>query len=274
LPQHNGSVYVHKSRNQWKESWLCLESNGKLTWKKKDAYEVKGVAYVDEILDHIEISGWSAKKCAHNDNATPFLINLPIQIRGSKSNKTLIVKSGADLDLWLDAFATVVGKWKLWRACKRKQAFRISRQKSMDERSVEQQLKYDELVEFYRITWVEFLAQYKNQPAEENEVQNGQLQNGTTTTTITQQFDNVERHGAIAKQQYATNGLANQGQDTNPPSYEYTEIATATKQQREVTTTTVVTVHQQVNGIVGNQNASAVNSEVLGQEDDGEELHL
>jgi len=37
---HSGRVYQWKSAGHWKESWLCIEDNGRLWWKRKDAYQV------------------------------------------------------------------------------------------------------------------------------------------------------------------------------------------------------------------------------------------
>jgi len=267
LPQHSGRVYKHRGKDNWKETWLCLETDGTLTWKKKDAYEVKGVAYLKDILENIQISGWSTKKCEQNKNATPFLMNLPIEVHGSKKNKTLIVKSGADLDLWLDAFATVIGKWKLWKACKQWQASKISKQKSIDERSVEQQLKYEELVEFYKITWSEFLASYKKNEPIQNGDTNGQVQNGNL-----RQLDSANG---------ASSSPSNSEQLSRPPSYGST-MANHAKQPQTNEVIASVTVHKEVNVVNGIVQPSATvagakqktNTQIYGEEDGGDELHF
>jgi hypothetical protein len=258
-------VYKHRGKNEWKESWLCIETNGKLTWKKKDAYEVKGVAYAQDILDDIQVSGWPTKKCEQNNHATPFLMRIPIEIRGSKTTKTMIVKSGADLDLWLDAFATVVGKWRLWKTIKQRQSFKVGKQKSMDERSVEQNLKYEELVEFYKTAWSEFLNKYKTQGAE-NGAQNGHTQNGTAQQISASVASTTpERNGTASKQVHAQSGLADH---VPPPTY--TTTAKVQQQQQEHTVYATVHKHNEVDDSKGKE----ATSEIYGDEDEGEEVHF
>jgi len=274
LTQHNGAVYQHKGRNQWKESWLCLESNGKLVWKKKDAYQVKGMAYADEVLNQIQISGWSAKKCSQNDGVTPFLMHLPIEIRGAKSKTTLILKHGDDLELWLDAFATVVGRWKLWKACKHRQAVKIGKQLSIDERNVEHLLKYEQLVEFYRTTWLEFLEAYKRKETGENEISNGHLQNGIKNHYDEAELANGDRNGVIARQLYAPNGLKKSEHTFSTSGY------TSPIQLDEKIQVSTAIVHQSANGTVNGTSKVAdhhekvTNGEIYGEEDDGEEVHF
>jgi len=270
LTQHNGAVYQHKGRNIWKESWLCLKTNGKLDWKKKDAYEVKGMAYADEVLNQIQIRGWSAKKCSHNNGVTPFLMQIPIEIRGAKSKTTLILKHGDDLELWLDAFATIVGKWKLWKECKQRQAVKIGKQFSIDERNVEHLLKYEQLVEFYRITWLEFLEAYKRKETGENEISNGHIQNGIKNHYDEAELANGDRNGVIARQLYAPNGLNHVSASAHVSPIQFEE-------KIQVST---ATVHQPANGTcngtskVVNGHEKVTNGEIYGEEDDGEEMHF
>jgi len=174
--QHSGSVYEHRSKNNWKETWLCLENDGALTWKRKDAYQVKGRIYLDrQLLNQIEIDGWPSKKCGQNNNEHPFSIQFPLEIQGSKTKKKLYVKDGDSLDLWLDAFATVMGKWKLWKNVKQRQE---DKERGNDENNGDPSLKYQMLVQFYKTTWQEFLRSYdeKGDGVEEN--CNGRVQNG------------------------------------------------------------------------------------------------
>jgi len=156
---HSGSVYRHISKNDWKETWLSLETDGKLTWKRKDAYQVKGEAHVYEILEQVSIVGWPAEKCMEI-GTTPFLLRIPMRTQGKKSVKSLAVFNTGDLDLWLDAFATAVGKWKLWKEVKLRQVKLISEKKSMDEHNVERTLKYEELLDFFILSWREFLREH------------------------------------------------------------------------------------------------------------------
>jgi len=274
LTQHNGAVYQHKGTNRWKETWLCLETNGKLIWKKKDAYEIKGMIYVDEILNQIQISGWTSKKVSNNNGVTAFLLQLPIEIRGAKSKTTLFLKHGDDLEIWLDAFATVVGRWKLWKACKQRQASKTGKQLQIDEGNVEHLLKYEQLVEFYRLTWMEFLEAYKRKETGENGVANGHHQNGVTShqNGTTSHHDthpevaNGDRNGVIARQLYAPNGLSHvQVQVSSSSSY-----VSSIQTQEKIQVSTVV-VHQPSNGAVEKK---VTNGEIYGEEDDGEELHF
>jgi hypothetical protein len=262
LPQHNGSVYQHRSGKRFKETWLCLETDGTLTWKKKDAYQVKGQAYLEEILEKINIQGWTVGKCQKNQ-ATPFIMRLRIQVRGSKSDQNLCLLNGADLDLWLDAFATVVGRWKLWRHLKERHARKLDkdRERGVDGTNFCALLKYDELVEFYKSTWKEFLASYKNGD-----------------------FDQAITNGHHRMEQSTDNQMITPHRPTQTASAQVDHQEHKQQRQRE----TAVIVHQHQAQTVVNastskmqmqhqQNGTAAQAkekEIFGEEDELEELHF
>jgi len=266
LPQHNGSVYQHKSKDHFKETWLCLEPNGTLTWKKKDAYQVKGESYMEEILDEITIDGWAKQKSEKN-HAAPFIMKIPIVVRGSKTNHDFLLLHGADLDSWLDAFATVVGKWKLWKNIKERHANKISHEKSIDARSVERLLEYEDLVKFYKSTWQEFLDLYKK-PGVEETFSNGQTQNGH----IVLHFDDEESNTIASSSHHNRLPLV------NPPVVNHQHHQQQQQPDPQQQQTVNVTVHPLQNGTskYETQNGKVTNEskEIYGEEDDGEELHF
>jgi len=191
-------------------------------------------------------------------------MKISIVVRGSKSNEKLLLLNGADLDLWLDAYATVVGKWKLWKNIKERHAVKISQEKSIDERSVERLLEYEDLVQFYKSTWQEFLDLYKK-PGVEEEMSNGHSQNGHTIP----HFDDDESDSAIASSSHSRNVPS-----FKPPSVNYQQ-----QQQQQQSQIVNVTIHPLQNGAPkqsaqhGQANTNG-NKEIFGEEDDGEELHF
>lgn len=158
---HSGRVYQFKSQNTWKESWLCLEENGHLVWKRKDAYQVKG--YVD-LKDNIEKIHLATPKDKHmmDDGKKPYLFQIPIKCSEKYSTKTFAVFNKEDLELWLDAFATSVGQWKLFKAVREHHRTRVAYNKETTENALEESLTFSEFQPYLRTIWDEYVLQRHN----------------------------------------------------------------------------------------------------------------
>lgn len=162
LVVYSSRVFQYKSKHSWKETWLSLEKNGTLSWKRKDGYQVKGTIYVPDVLHQIKLETPDEK---HLDNrGTPFFMSVPIKVdQNNKYHlKKFAVMSGQDLGLWLDAFATVVNEWKIFKQIRERHMEDLAQTKEISPEILETKLAYQELVYYFKEIWEDFVRQHIN----------------------------------------------------------------------------------------------------------------
>lgn len=163
LVLHSGRVFQFKRKHTWKESWLTLEKNGTLTWKRKDGYQVKGTVNVPEYIHQIKVDTPDDKHLEDN-GFKPFFMVIPIKIDNNTkvTTKRFAVNDGQDLILWLDAFATVVNEWKGFQIVREKHMREQAQAKDISDESVESTLTYHELVYYFKAIWEDYLREHVN----------------------------------------------------------------------------------------------------------------
>lgn len=162
---HGSAVYLFLSKNKWKETWLSLSEDGTLTWKRKDAYQIKGTVELEEVLEQVHVSIPNDK---HTSNGFhPYFLSMPLKIKGKLSTKRLALRNGPDLELWLYAMANCDGRLRLLAAIRKKHLDRLASDKDLPEELVLKNVDYKELITFYKGVWDEFLRHRRNPPAPE-----------------------------------------------------------------------------------------------------------
>lgn len=167
LVLHSGRVFQWKSHHHdhWKESWLCLEENGHLVWKRKDAYQVKGSIDLKENIEKVHLLTPQNKHMANGKK--PLFFTVPLKCDDKITNKIFAVFNREDMELWLDAFATSVGQWKLFKAVRYQHKNRVAVAKEVGDEVLEESLTYNEIIPYLRTIWEEYLSQRHNPMAME-----------------------------------------------------------------------------------------------------------
>jgi len=166
MMMHGSAVYLFLSKSNWKETWLSLSEDGVLTWKRKDAYQVKGTVELEQVLDQVHVSLPAEK---HRTNGfQPYLLAVPLKVKGKLSTKHLALKNGPDLELWLNAMANCDGRLRLLAAIRRKHVERLASIKDLPEELVLRKVDYKELVTFYKSIWDEYVRHRRNPPPVEH----------------------------------------------------------------------------------------------------------
>lgn len=85
---HSSRVYqLQKAKHEWKQLWLSLEDNGKLSLKRKDAYQLKWTVDLQKVIKFIKLDvpdDHMLKHVSHVHDETarhPFFIMLPVHVR-------------------------------------------------------------------------------------------------------------------------------------------------------------------------------------------------
>lgn len=162
---YGSRVYLFLSKNKWKETWLSLSDDGTLTWKRKDAYQIKGSVELEEIFEKIHV-GTTEEKHIQN-GFKPFFLSIPLKVKGKMVVKKLALKSGPDLELWLHTMANADGQLRLYAAVREKHVNRLAASKELSEQIVLEKLDYKELLTFYKGLWEEFMRHRRNPPPPE-----------------------------------------------------------------------------------------------------------
>jgi len=162
---YGSRVYLFLSKNKWKETWLSLSGDGMLTWKRKDAYQVKGSIELEEVFEKIHVS-LPDEKHLHN-GITPFFLSIPLKIKGKIAVKKLALKNGPDLELWLHTMANADGQLRLFVAVREKHVNRLAATKELSTQIVLEKIDYKELITFYKSLWEEFMRHRRNPPPSE-----------------------------------------------------------------------------------------------------------
>lgn len=154
---HGSRVYQYRAKNNWKEYWLSLEQNGSLNWKRKDAFLPLATVQLSEVLNKIKIGDpWHEKPGKNGTGVTkPFFLLIPM--RPNRPANKFAFLHGADLELWLAAFANALNAKTLYRTIKNDHTAQIAAKNGIAEEAVEQLLSYKDLVAFYKTIWQEFM---------------------------------------------------------------------------------------------------------------------
>lgn len=162
---YGSRVYLFLSKNKWKETWLSLSEDGILTWKRKDAYQVKGSIDLQSVYDKIHVS-LPAEKQLHSE-INPYFLSIPLRVKGKQVVKKLALLNGPDLELWLQTLANVDGHLRLYRAVREKHLERLASGKDISELTVLEKIDYKEAITFYKNVWDEYMRHRQNPPPPE-----------------------------------------------------------------------------------------------------------
>jgi len=162
---YGSRVFLFLSKNKWKETWLSFSEDGVLTWKRKDAYQVKGSVEIEGVFEKIQVR-LPDEKHLHN-GMKPFFLSIPLKVKGKMVTKKLALKNGPDMELWLSTLANADGQLRLFLAVKGKHVNRLAETKELSEQIVLEKIDYKELITFYKNLWDEFLRHRRNPPPPE-----------------------------------------------------------------------------------------------------------
>lgn len=176
LVVYSARVMQFKRRHHWKESRLSLHKDGTLTWYRKDGYQVKSSVFLPDILQEVKVETPDDK---HHEKlqCTPFFVIVPVKRdeNDKVTVKRFAVMNGPDLALLLDAFATVVDEWKIFKDLREKHREELANSKEMGVDIVESSVSYHELVYYYKSIWEDYIHQHGQNKRSKNNNSAGNL---------------------------------------------------------------------------------------------------